>query len=136
MDQREDYKSTSGYVFMCAGGAITWRSSKQEVTAASTTEAEYIALYEGAKEASWLRSLYAELGHKQYAPTLIFCDNLGTLEVAKDPLNHRKMKHILVKYHWVRQAIKEAIIETQACSSTRQTADVMTKALVRIKHSQ
>jgi hypothetical protein len=47
----EDYKSTAGYVFMAAGGAITWRSKKQTFTALSTTEAEYISLSEAAHEA-------------------------------------------------------------------------------------
>jgi hypothetical protein len=51
---RDDMKSTTGYVFIAANGMITWRSSKQPVTVQSSTEAEYIALWEAGKEASWL----------------------------------------------------------------------------------
>jgi hypothetical protein len=58
---RDDMKSTTGYVFIAANSAITWQSSKQPVTAQSSTEAEYIALWEAGKEASWLRNLYREL---------------------------------------------------------------------------
>ena len=52
---RDNLKSQSGYVYMMDGGAICWKSSKQSVTADSTTEAEYIAVSEAAKEAVWIR---------------------------------------------------------------------------------
>ena len=48
---KDDNKSMSGFVFMLNGGAVSWKSSKQETTADSTTEAEYIAAVEAAKEA-------------------------------------------------------------------------------------
>jgi hypothetical protein len=58
----EDYKSTSGHVFLAAGGVITWCSKKQTVIALSSTEAEYITLSEAGREACWLRNLCEELG--------------------------------------------------------------------------
>jgi hypothetical protein len=67
----EDLKSITGYVFMMAGGAITWFSKKQSITAMSTTEAEYIALSEAACEARWLRNLFSKLGFAQTLPTTI-----------------------------------------------------------------
>jgi hypothetical protein len=71
----DDYKSTSGYVFIVGGGAITWRSKKQTTIALSSTEAEYIALSETGREACWLRNLYDELGYTQKSPNLIKGDN-------------------------------------------------------------
>ena len=50
----DDHKSTSGYVFLAAGGAITWKSKKQTTIALSSTQAEYVALSEAACEACWL----------------------------------------------------------------------------------
>ncbi len=55
---QQDKKSTSGYVIIIAGSMITWKSRKQGLTVQSTTEAEYIVLWEGGQEASWLRNLY------------------------------------------------------------------------------
>ena len=55
-------KSTSGYVFMLGRGAISWRSIKQECTVDSTSEAEYVAACEAAKEAVWLKRFLLELG--------------------------------------------------------------------------
>src|SRR5260221_12483839 len=72
---REDKKSTSGYVIIAAGSAITWKSGKQGLTAQSNTGAEYIGLWVGGQEASWLRNLNQELGNPQRAPKKIYCDN-------------------------------------------------------------
>ncbi|KAL9227880.1 hypothetical protein vseg_003521 [Gypsophila vaccaria] len=52
---RDDMKSQSGYIFLLNGGAISWKSSKQSVITDSTTEAEYVAASEAAKEAVWIR---------------------------------------------------------------------------------
>ncbi|XP_074562825.1 secreted RxLR effector protein 161-like [Curcuma longa] len=49
----DDYRSQSGFVFCLNGGAVSWKSSKQDTVADSTTEAEYIAASEVAKEAVW-----------------------------------------------------------------------------------
>lgn len=59
-------KSTTGFVFTLGGGAITWQSDRQSVVALSTTEAEFIASCEGAKEVYWLCQdhLLKNLGHE------------------------------------------------------------------------
>jgi hypothetical protein len=82
----DDLKSTTGYVFLAAGGAaITWKSKKQTIIALSSTEAEYIALSEAGREASWLRNLYAELGFTQEHPTRIYGDNKGSIVLTHNP---------------------------------------------------
>jgi hypothetical protein len=58
---KTDRKSTGGYVFTLAGGAISWRTKKQDVVATSTTEAEYIALSEATKESIWIRRILREI---------------------------------------------------------------------------
>ncbi|XP_073121893.1 uncharacterized protein [Henckelia pumila] len=58
----DDSKSTFGFVFMLNGGAVSWKSSKQDTTADFTTEAEYIAASAAAKEAVWMRKFVQELG--------------------------------------------------------------------------
>ena len=79
----DDLKSTSGYVFLASGGAITWKSKKQTTIALSSTEAEYVALSEAAREACWLRNLYEEIGYPQESPTIIKGDNDGSIAMAK-----------------------------------------------------
>src|SRR5215216_1316058 len=58
----DDSCSQSGYVFVINGGAVSWKSSKQEMVSASMTEAEYITASEAAKEAVWMRNLLMDLG--------------------------------------------------------------------------
>ena len=55
-------KSTSGCVFTLGGGAITWRSVKQSCITDSTMEAKYVAAWEAAKEAIWLKKFHSDLG--------------------------------------------------------------------------
>ena len=132
----DERKSTTGYVFIAGKGAITWRSKKQQVVALSSTEAEYVALSEAAREACWLRSLFKELGYEQNYPTQIHGDNEGALAMAKNPQFHQRAKHIDIKWHSIRQMIKRKKIQVESCRGQQQTADVLTKALPRPKHKQ
>src|SRR5258707_1214540 len=86
---REDMKSTMGYLITAADAAITWKSGKQGVTARSTTEAALITLWEGGQEAQLLRNLYQELGYAQEKPTMIYCDNTSAVTIAKNPTYHK-----------------------------------------------
>ena len=76
---RDDSKSQSGFVFTLNGGAVSWKSSKQETVADSTTEAEYIAASEAAKEGVWIRNFLIELGvfPNASSPLNLYCDNNG-----------------------------------------------------------
>jgi hypothetical protein len=129
----DDYKSTSGYVFIANGGAITWRSKNQTTIALSSTEAEYVALSEAGREVCWLRNLYDELGYTQMAPSLIKGDNDGSIAMAKNPQFHKRSKHIATRWHWVRNAVKDQILAIESCRDPEQTADILTKPLPRPK---
>jgi hypothetical protein len=93
----DDYKSTSGYVFIVGGGAITWRSKKQTTISLSSTEAEYIALSEAGREACWLQNLYQEIGYPQEFPNIIKGDNEGSISMARNPQFHKRSKHIATR---------------------------------------
>ncbi|KAL0433589.1 UNVERIFIED_CONTAM: Retrovirus-related Pol polyprotein from transposon TNT 1-94 [Sesamum latifolium] len=90
----DDAKSQSGFVFKLNGGVVAWKSSKQDTTADSTTEAEYIAASEAAKEAVWMKNIQ-ELGvvPSIAEPVVIFCDNNGAIAQAKEPRSHHRSKH-------------------------------------------
>jgi hypothetical protein len=74
---KDDRKSTSGYVFTLAGGAISWKSSKQIVTASSSMYAEFIACYEASGQVKWLKKFIPELRvvDSIEKPLKMFCDN-------------------------------------------------------------
>ena len=54
-------KSTFGYLFLLAGGSISWKSAKQSVIAASTMEAEFVACFEATIHGLWLRNFISGL---------------------------------------------------------------------------
>ena len=58
-------RSTSSYVMTYVGGVVSWQSRLQKFVAFSTTEAEYMAAVEAAKELIWMRNFLSELGMKQ-----------------------------------------------------------------------
>ena len=104
----DDSKSQSGFIFTLNGGAVSWKSSKQETVADSTTEVEYIAAAEAAKEGAWLRKFLIELGVVPNAssPLELYCDNSGAIAQAKEPRNHQKNKHVLRKFHLIRDRVR------------------------------
>jgi hypothetical protein len=133
---QDDLKSTTGYVFLGSGGAITWKSKKQSVIALSSTEAEYIALSEAGREVVWLRNLYGELGFPQNTTTVIKGDNEGSIVLTEIPQFHQRSKHIQIRYHWVRDLVATDVLNIKEVRDPEQTADVLTKALLKPKHTQ
>ena len=123
-------------MFLASGGAITWKSKKQTTIALSSKEAEYVALSEAAREACWLRNLYYELGYTQESQIILKGDNDGSIAMAKNQQFHNQSKHIVIRWHWVRDLVEEQLIKIETCRDPQQTADVLTKPLPRPKHSQ
>jgi len=132
----DNRKSTSEYIFIVAGGAITWRSKKQETIALSSTEAEYVALSEAAREACWLRNLHNELGFLEKTPTIIKGDNDGSIAMARNPQFHKRSKHVDIHWHWICEKVRDGEVSIGTCRDPTQTADVLIKALTRPKHRQ
>uniref|UniRef100_A0A5S6QR79 Reverse transcriptase Ty1/copia-type domain-containing protein n=1 Tax=Trichuris muris TaxID=70415 RepID=A0A5S6QR79_TRIMR len=123
-------RSQTGVISLYAGTAISWFSQKQKGVALSTTEAEYVAASEAAKELIWLKNLYNELAVVQPKPTL-FVDNMGAVKLSKNPEFHKRTKHIAVRFHFVREKWKEGEFDVQHIGGEHQKADILTKALAK-----
>jgi len=126
--EKDGAKSTSGYVFMLNGGAVSWASKKQTVTAQSTTEAELISASAAAQEAVHLRQLLTELSIQQ-PPTAIFEDNNGCIKVANNPITSPRTKHIQVKFFYVRERVLRREVELVGIDTSLNVADAFTKSL-------
>ncbi|PKI43663.1 hypothetical protein CRG98_035947 [Punica granatum] len=129
----DDRKSISGYIFTCNGGAVSWKSSKQETTADSTTKAEYIAAFDAAKEAIWIRKFVTELS---VVPSIssqveLYCDNTGAIVQAKEPRSHQKSKRIERRYHIIREIIRRGDLAVQKVASADNVADPLKKAMMQ-----
>lgn len=123
-------RSTSGVVVTYAGGAVSWLSQRQQITATSTTEAELVAANEAVKEIIWLSRLFGDMGCPQQVPTLQI-DNQATIRLCHNPENHRRTKHIQVKYFFIREKILDGVLKVQYIPTEEQVADIMTKTLPR-----
>ncbi|RVW46097.1 Retrovirus-related Pol polyprotein from transposon RE1 [Vitis vinifera] len=129
----DDMRSTSGYCFSFGSGVFSWSSRKQEVVAQSTTEAEYIAAVAAVNQALWLRKLLTDLDMKQEVSTKVFVDNQATISIANDPVFHGKTKHFKIKLYFLREVQKEGDIQLVYCNTESQNADILTKALPKIR---
>ncbi|GKB12422.1 retrotransposon protein, putative, ty1-copia subclass [Tanacetum coccineum] len=135
---KDDSRSQSGWVFLLNGGAVTWKSSKQDTVADSTCESEYIAACEASKEAIWMKNFIGDLG---VVPTVqdpieIFCDNESAVALTKEPKDHGKSKHIERKYHFVRSKVEEGHVIVKHIRSEDNPADPFTKALAKSRHDE
>jgi len=122
-------RSTSGYVFTLAGGAISWMPKLQNIVTLSTTKAEYIASSHACKEAIWMKGLLGEFGRLQENIKL-FCDSQSAIHLAKNPTYHSKSKHIPIKYHFVRQVITERGVSLNKVHIKENCADMFTKPIL------
>ena len=125
----DDRKSTSGYVFLLSGAAVSWSSKKQPVVTLSTTEAEFISAASCACQGIWLRRILEEVKYTQQGPIMLFCDNSSTIKLSKNPVLHGRSKHIDVRFHFLRDLTKEGKVELVHCRSVEQIADILTKPL-------
>ncbi|KAK1601384.1 hypothetical protein QYE76_037226 [Lolium multiflorum] len=134
----DDSKSQSGYVFILNGAAVSWASSKQCTVAKSSTESEYIAASEASSEAVWMKRFIVELGVVPSAldPLVIYCDNMGAIANAHEPRSHKRLKHIKLRYHSIREYIEDGEVKICKVHTDLNVADPLTKALPRAKHDQ
>ena len=126
-------RSTSGYVVMFAGAAVSWISKRQPTVALSSAEAEYVTACLAAQEVQWIRQLLAEIGvPMDKGPTVVHSDSQSAMHMANNPTAGRA-KHIDIKYHFVKEAREREVVEFRYCNTNVQAADVLTKSLARPK---
>ena len=124
-------KSTSGYVFLLAGGAVSWKSAKQHIVATSTMEAEFIGCYEASSHALWLKKFISGLMTVDSIskPLRLHCDNSAVIFFSNYSKSTGANKHIDVKYLSVQERINNHLVSISFVSSAEMIADPMTKAL-------
>nr|GEV83167.1 zinc finger, CCHC-type [Tanacetum cinerariifolium] len=129
----EDNSSTSGWVFLLGGGAISWASKKQTCITGSTMEFEFVALAATGKEAEWLKNLLFEnpLRVKPMASISIRCDSAATLAKAYSHMYNGKSRHLGVRHSMIRELIMNGVVSIEFVRSQQNLADHLTKGLSR-----
>jgi hypothetical protein len=122
-----------GYLFFINGGPVSWAAKHQKVVAQSSNEAEYIALSEACKEASWLKQLFNHSFKIKLGALPMYCDNTGAIALAKNPTLHKKSKHFEVRHHAVRELVSTRVVSINHIRSEKNPTDILTKALTEAK---
>lgn len=122
----DDRKSTTGYVVQLAGGPIAWQCKKQPTHALSSTEAEFVAMTEAAKDVLWLQNFLTELGLPVETPT-IFTDSQSAMEWARNAKHHQRNKHVALKYFFIRDLVNDRAVRMRFVSTDKNIADILTK---------
>lgn len=128
--------SRGAYVFTMSKGAITWKSTKQQLIALSTCEAEFIAIAETIKEGRWLKMLFEELGFKEYGTEnlVIRSDNQSAIKLLQNPVQHQRSKHIHLKYLFARHEVESGNFSVTYLSTEDMVADSLTKPVSNLKN--
>lgn len=129
-----DRRPYTGLVTKLGNAAISWESRKQKTVALSSAEAEYLGLSNVAKEACFLRNLIGEIFGKKKKIT-VFSDSQSAKGIAENSQHHRRTKHIDVRHHFVRDLIKDGVIEIKYKRTDEMVADALTKPLSSNKHN-
>ena len=112
--------------------AIGWSSKKQNIITLSSTEAEYVRHTNAVKEILWIRNFWTEInGKSNFDPTLLRADNQGTIQLSNNNKFHTHTKHINVRYHFIREALENKLLEIKYVPTDKNIADIFTKPLSR-----
>lgn len=124
-----DRRSTSGYCTFLGGDLVTWRSKKQPVVTRSSAEAEFHSMAQGICELLWLKIILEDLKIKWKTLMKLFCDNKYAINIAHNPVQHDRSKHVEVDRHFIKEKLESGLICTPYISTKGQLADVLTKGL-------
>lgn len=124
-----DRKSITGFLIKLNSNTVFWKSKKQSIVTLSSCEAEYVALCHCVTECIYLSQLLNELIKNDIYPIVIYEDNQSCIKIA-NTLETKRSKHIDVRYHYIRDCVRENKIDIKYISTDMQEADIMTKPSV------
>nr|GEV92804.1 retrovirus-related Pol polyprotein from transposon TNT 1-94 [Tanacetum cinerariifolium] len=125
---KETLKSTSGGAQFLGEKLVSWSSKKQDCTALSTAEAEYVSLSACYAQVLWMRTQLTDYGfHFNKIP--IYYDSKSTIAISCNAVQHSRTKHIAVRYHFIKEHVERGTIELYFVKTDYQLADLFTKAL-------
>ena len=129
-DALDDRRSTSGCFTFVGGNLVTQKSKKQNVVTRSNAKAEFRGMALRLCEGLWLRLLLQDLGYLSRQPIRLFCDNKAACDIAYNPVQHDRTKHVEVDRFFIKEKLDDKIVELPKIRSEDQLADILTKAVV------
>ncbi|GKF13566.1 hypothetical protein Tco_0055028, partial [Tanacetum coccineum] len=116
-------KSTSEGIQFLGDKLVSWMSKKQDCTAMSSAEAEYVALSASCAQVMWMRTQLKDYGFN-YNKIPLYCDSQSAIAISCNPVQHSRIKHIHIRYHFIKEQVENGIIELYFVRTEYQLADV------------
>nr|GEY51147.1 hypothetical protein [Tanacetum cinerariifolium] len=125
---KDTFKSTSDGAQFLGEKLVSWSSKKQDCTTLSTVKTKYVSLSACCAQALWMRTQLTDYGfHFNKIP--IYCDSKSAIAISCNPVQHSRTKHIVVRYHFIKEHVEKDTIELYFVKTDYQLADLFTKAL-------
>ncbi|GKC08700.1 hypothetical protein Tco_1000310 [Tanacetum coccineum] len=123
-------RSTSRSAQFLRDKLVSWSLKKQKSTAISTTKAEYIAMSGCCAQILWMRSQLTDYDFA-FNNIPLYCDDKSAIALCCNNVQHSRSKHIDTRYHFIREQVKNGVVELYFVTMDYQLADRFTKALPR-----
>nr|GEV25031.1 retrovirus-related Pol polyprotein from transposon TNT 1-94 [Tanacetum cinerariifolium] len=107
---------------------VSWSSKKQYCMALSTAKAEYVSLSACCAQVLWMRTQLTDYGF-YFNKIPIYCDSKSAIAISFNPIQHPRIKHIVVRYHFIKEHVEKGAFELYFVKTDYQLADIFTKAL-------
>jgi hypothetical protein len=124
---KECRRSVTGFIIYFMGAPIFWKSRLQKTVSLSSTEAEYYALSEAAKEVKFIIMLLQSIGIEPTLPVIINVDNVGAIFMAENMSATARTRHVDARYHFIREMIVDNLIKVIFVKTDNNDADIFTK---------
>ncbi|GJU48219.1 ribonuclease H-like domain-containing protein [Tanacetum coccineum] len=121
--------STSGYCVFLSDNLLSWSAKRQHTLSRSSAKAEYHGVANVVTETAWLRNLLRELHSPLSTATLVYCDNVSTIYMPANSVQHQRTKHIEIDIHFICGMVTAGQVRVLHVSSCYQYADIFTNGL-------
>ncbi|GJT60672.1 retrovirus-related pol polyprotein from transposon TNT 1-94 [Tanacetum coccineum] len=125
---KDTFKSTSGGAQFLGEKLVRWSSKKQDYTALSTAKAEYVSVSTCCAQVIWMLTQLTDYGY-HFNNIPIYCDSKSAIAISCNPVQHSRTKHIVVRYHFIKEHVEKGTIKLYFVKTDYQLADLFTKAL-------
>ena len=126
---KETRISIAGFILYLMGVPISWRSKGQKSVTLSSSEAEYVALSEAAKEVKFVYQLLVSMGMKVKLPIIVHVDNLGAVFMSENVSVSQRTKHVDIRYRFVQEFVLDRFIKVIFVKTENNDSDIFTKNL-------
>ncbi|XP_040945792.1 secreted RxLR effector protein 161-like [Gossypium hirsutum] len=136
---QDSKKSTSGYIYLLDGGAISWKSVKRTLVTSSIMAANFVACYEASNYGIWLRNFVTRLRILENVerPLKFFCDNKLAVLYSNNNRNSSKSKHIDITFLVLKERVQNGQISIEHIGTNSIIVDLLTKGLPpKVFHKQ